>query len=738
MNIFKQWPALLLSALGLGVGLAGSAYAGLQDFDRGPYTPASGNYPLWYMDEENVTLELCRTRATSSRTGGNGLMCLIAPEGDEYNENFPMIFPDNWPGELFWFIAEASIPVVNGYGLEVYTAALEAAFAEDEPVDGDQVVFGRIRIRANIPQTGVYTITHPYGVDVINVTTTGRRAINMTRDLGIGAPGDYSGALTSDIGPFLHSVNGPYMEVEPETGNVATFVGDPNLSEEVTGSAFDTNFVRIEGPAGTIQTNLFSVSGKVFDQLQPIALEVERASYKRNANGTRVEVFAGSNANAEVCFRESLALVGDPGSPCLINMVADGNGRFFAHNSNPDELPDVVVVTASDPSGVYSPSSSSKRLIDVVKVDQAHYSWADNSLSISARSSDEQEVPDLFAEGYGRLSKSGVLQTLVIEGLSQPPASIRVVSSAGGSDSELVSISGQAPDMGGNQPPVAVNDSAQTSAGVPVLISVLANDSDPDGDLPLSVVSLTQPDVGSVALSGSTAVVYTPPASVDGVTVTSFTYRARDIRGAESEPATVTVTINPNQPPVAVNDSAISQANTITIDVLANDSDPENNVPLSVVNLTQPPAGQGSVSTDGSIVTYVPPATVTSTFTTSFTYQAMDTLGAVSNVATVSVEVRPPPAVGEVINVTQALLRERSNDRHSWELRGTTSQVAGNTISVEVATVNGPFSLGNATLTPTGQWRISANTTGLTPTTPATATIRSALGTVLTVELEVR
>src|SRR5690606_428090 len=98
-----------------------------------------------------------------------------------------------WPSELFWFLAETEIPQVgnSGYELEVYVAGLEAAFASEVPVDGDQQSFARIRIRATIPRTGVYTITHPYGVETINVTSTGRRAINMTRDIGIGGPGNF-------------------------------------------------------------------------------------------------------------------------------------------------------------------------------------------------------------------------------------------------------------------------------------------------------------------------------------------------------------------------------------------------------------------------------------------------------------------------------------------------------------------------------------------------------------------
>ena len=46
-----------------------------------------------------------------------------------------------------------------------------------------------------------------------------------------------------------------------------------------------------------------------------------------------------------------------------------------------------------------------------------------------------------------------------------------------------------------DRPPVAVADTATTTAGTSVVVAVLANDSDPDGD-PLTVASVTQPATG--------------------------------------------------------------------------------------------------------------------------------------------------------------------------------------------------------------------------------------------------
>lgn len=78
-----------------------------------------------------------------------------------------------------------------------------------------------------------------------------------------------------------------------------------------------------------------------------------------------------------------------------------------------------------------------------------------------------------------------------------------------------------------NRPPVAVDDAATTTIGIPVVIAVLANDSDPDGD-PLSIAT-TPPAFGTIAVAGG-SITYTPTTA--GVTgIDTFTYTISDGRG---------------------------------------------------------------------------------------------------------------------------------------------------------------------------------------------------------------
>ncbi|WOI53038.1 Ig-like domain-containing protein [Parvularcula sp. LCG005] len=92
---------------------------------------------------------------------------------------------------------------------------------------------------------------------------------------------------------------------------------------------------------------------------------------------------------------------------------------------------------------------------------------------------------------------------------------------------------------GSNTPPVANNDGGGGVAGTAVDINVTANDTDADGDS-LSVVSVTQPSSGTVAiLSASTVRVY-----LGSVGNRSFQYTISDGNGGVAS-ATVYVTSAP-------------------------------------------------------------------------------------------------------------------------------------------------------------------------------------------------
>jgi hypothetical protein len=187
-----------------------------------------------------------------------------------------------------------------------------------------------------------------------------------------------------------------------------------------------------------------------------------------------------------------------------------------------------------------------------------------------------------------------------------------------------------------NDPPVAAADSATTNAGVPVTIAVLANDTDVDGD-GLTVTNLT----GAGATLNDNMVTFTAAAAG----TYEFTYTAFD-GAATSAPATVTVTVNAvaNQAPVAVADFATTKQRTpVTINLVANDTDPDGNLdPSSIGIVTQPTRG-GTITyitvggvRNGSVV-YTPNGNFRGTDV--FTYNVKDLAGLTSNTAEVRVNV---------------------------------------------------------------------------------------------------
>jgi hypothetical protein len=88
--------------------------------------------------------------------------------------------------------------------------------------------------------------------------------------------------------------------------------------------------------------------------------------------------------------------------------------------------------------------------------------------------------------------------------------------------------------------PIAESDEGNVDEDSPVLISVLANDSDPNGDV-LTIVTVSDPANGTAVIDNDGNVIYTPDEDFFGTD--TFTYDVTD--GGIITTATVTVTINP-------------------------------------------------------------------------------------------------------------------------------------------------------------------------------------------------
>jgi len=152
-----------------------------------------------------------------------------------------------------------------------------------------------------------------------------------------------------------------------------------------------------------------------------------------------------------------------------------------------------------------------------------------------------------------------------------------------------------------NNAPVANDDNASTQYETPVEIDVLANDTDEDGDS-LYIKSITQPENGKVEGEDNGNLVYTPNSGFSGDD--SFEYTITDNQDEASATVKVTVAPKTNHAPVAKDDEATTEyEKSVTIDVLANDSDEDGDT-LTVISTTTP--ANGTTTIDNNKITYTP------------------------------------------------------------------------------------------------------------------------------------
>ncbi|MFN3256151.1 MAG: Ig-like domain-containing protein [Ilumatobacter sp.] len=139
-----------------------------------------------------------------------------------------------------------------------------------------------------------------------------------------------------------------------------------------------------------------------------------------------------------------------------------------------------------------------------------------------------------------------------------------------------------------NRPPVVRPDAVRTRRNSEVLLPVLVNDLDPDGDTMLLSVVTPLPDGLDVAVRGDQLGITARAGSTEFV---PFEYEVDDGNGHVVRGAVLVVVIDdvePNRPPVVSPDVATAVVGqTVVINVTANDTDPDGD-PLAVIGITQP------------------------------------------------------------------------------------------------------------------------------------------------------
>ncbi|HHX8677550.1 TPA: tandem-95 repeat protein, partial [Vibrio alginolyticus] len=265
-----------------------------------------------------------------------------------------------------------------------------------------------------------------------------------------------------------------------------------------------------------------------------------------------------------------------------------------------------------------------------------------------------------------------------------------------------------------NDAPIATNDAIQTDEDSQVVIDVLANDSDIEGD-DLIITSASVPEEQGIVEIIDGKLVFTPAENFNGNATISYTISDGELE----DEAQVSVTVNSvNDAPIASNDTTITEEDSsVTIDVLPNDTDIDGDT-LSIQSASVP-SDQGTVEiVDGKLV-FTPAENFHGDAEISYTV----TDGSLTDQATVNVTVNAAndtPVVES--NIADQTLAEDFTpytinlntafsdvDNADGEL---TFSVSGNS-NIQVAIVNGI-----ATFTPTADWNGSETLT-FTATDPS-------------------
>ncbi len=763
-----------------------SSFAALERTGPVSADPAVGKFPAWYQDKRGITLEFCAPSA-AELTDGSCLVTADAP-GAPGVLAVPESLPANFFDEHFYYAAGATL-APNGTGKATLVLAEEAAFASGAAVDGQQIVFSRIRVLLNpVPVTGSYRFIHPYGEITLDGVAGGR--IFFTDDVGATCTGDFTCSLKSDLGPFLvpSAIPGG-AELGPFAANGKLYLADPGRIGPVTGGLPGQNKFRIEGPAGSalggagvdfVETTDFTVMGRLFTGVLPGRVTVDRASYTNSATATNLDVFAtavpttasrlpgspvappGGIAPAlwfydRACGGVVNAL--DPAGPLLPPYTAPVGGvrtqmkaasELRWGQTHPAAIPAQVCVedsNARDANGNVVSVFAPVAVKDEVTVTKAFFNPDARTLAVDASSSETVAALTLRL-AYGALLPADLVNgQVVVQNLLVPPPDAEVQSTRNGITRYQVSSGYAAPAPVGV--PVAQNDAFSFLMNGPAsALNVTANDSNvPAGTVPTLT---SNPTKGTVTLNPNGTVTYQPNLNTWGADGFSYTVT---VAGVTSNAGVATINITPiNVAPVAVNDSFSAIAGvTASLSVLANDTDVNGatNIvaPVNVTQTAGPAIATLSVPAGSRNVSFLAPAgSPAGNYT--FTYRAQDagingSAPLLSNQATVTVAV----VASETLAFGTAEYR-----RDSTRLRvdGTVTPGSGQTITVQFvdpgaaggpAPVGTPFTVvSTRTTAPTpGTWALDTVTplpvlpNGRTPVIRATTSNGTVLNGALTI-----
>ncbi len=417
------------------------------------------------------------------------------------------------------------------------------------------------------------------------------------------------------------------------TGTITDSSGiDPNNPDDFRGSISFDAFVYHNGTTASNNVGEIDEVGG-FDGTSPLdhnAKPVFKVHFSTIASGTATLTLGQADESASDVL---LFGVDDPvpksmidyGSPFSINIVSD--------------------VAATDDTATVAEDSGTVS-IPVLDNDEV---FSGGSLSILSRT-----VP---SNGTATISGSNIVYSPNNNYFGQDTFTYTVTDGLGATDTATVTVT--VTPM--NDPPTAGPDSFSAVENTPkvfdletITATLLSNDTRGpanESGQTLTIIGFTSPgsrggtvvvnDMGTATTSDDT-LTYTPPANTIGTETFTYTIRDNGLTGETAMPltavGTVTVTIvdQPDAPVAVDDDRSTNEDAPLTIDVLSNDTDPDDGDTLSIMSVDTT-GTQGTV-TFGATVSYTPPANFFGTDT--FQYTVEDSFD-LTDTATVTITVNP-------------------------------------------------------------------------------------------------
>ena len=459
-----------------------------------------------------------------------------------------------------------SILSLNGRGMELPTLSLDWA--------SSLIDFGTVEL--NSKKDLLLTLTNNSSIDLKNIQYNLDSEVfkqvnsNKCSNLSIGESCSFTVSFDSSTpGNFSENLTALYPGIESST-TLESFIETP-----VALLTYDNNDLD------------FGIVGVSLDKEMSVLV-----SNTGTAPTLNLGLSPSSSEHFQVSFNNCNILL--PGDSCNISF------KFKPNSSGPKTSS--LILTDGARTINFSLSGSGIILNSAPFVDNQSFNVnEDETLSSTIEASDVNNDDLTYslvsgpASGNFEFSNNGNFTYTPSENFNGVD-SLTVKVNDGKEDSNIATISINVTAV--NDSPKLLDDSYSVLEDSSMILDVLSNDSDNDGDN-LVIVSSSGPSNGTLVINGDNTITYTPNINFTGSD--SFQYTVSD--GSLSQSATVSLTVSSvNDAPSMVNQSlSLDEDSSVSLDLSA--SDAENDT-LNFSIVEQPL--NGTVTLTGNSLNYVP------------------------------------------------------------------------------------------------------------------------------------